>query len=137
MSSDSPISKPEPFRTKIGQKNGRNLCRFFFHVFVFVFFSCDFGGQPQFLAHSPFLGLSVGLTRPFDPALKPHCQGRESVVGIEGVAALNVNTFERGGASSVITPEPHIAFCNIFVHPLFPVFEPKLKNRSFLSVVAF
>ena len=36
------------------------------------------------------------------------------------------------------TPEPHIAFCPIFVHPLFPVFEPPYsKNGSFLSVVAF
>ena len=34
------------------------------------------------------------------------------------------------------TPEAHVAFCPIFVHPLFPVFEPIFKNGSFLSVVA-
>ena len=34
------------------------------------------------------------------------------------------------------TPEPHIAFCPIFVHSLFPVFEPMFENGSFLSVVA-
>ena len=34
------------------------------------------------------------------------------------------------------TPEPHIAFCPIFVHPLFPVFDPIFKNGTFLSVVA-
>ena len=26
------------------------------------------------------------------------------------------------------TPEPHIAFCPIFVHPLFPVFEPHIQK---------
>ena len=26
------------------------------------------------------------------------------------------------------TPEPHIAFCPIFVHPLFPVFEPNIQK---------
>ena len=26
------------------------------------------------------------------------------------------------------TPEPHIAFCPIFVHPLFPVFEPRIQK---------
>ena len=34
------------------------------------------------------------------------------------------------------TREPQIAFCPIFVHPLFPVFEPHIQNGSFLSVVA-
>ena len=34
------------------------------------------------------------------------------------------------------TPEPHIAFCPIFVHPLFPCLNPIFKNGSFLSVVA-
>ena len=34
------------------------------------------------------------------------------------------------------TPEHHIAFCPIFVHPLFPVIEPIFKKGSFLSVVA-
>ena len=34
------------------------------------------------------------------------------------------------------TPEPHVAFCSIFVHQLFPMFEPTIKNGSFLSVVA-
>ena len=26
------------------------------------------------------------------------------------------------------TPEPHVAFCPIFVHPLFPVFEPHVQK---------
>ena len=26
------------------------------------------------------------------------------------------------------TPEPHVAFCPIFVHPLFPVFEPHIQK---------
>ena len=34
------------------------------------------------------------------------------------------------------TPEPHIAFCPIFVHALFPCLNPMFKNGSFLSVVA-
>ena len=34
------------------------------------------------------------------------------------------------------TPEPHIAFCSIFVHPLLPCLNPIFKNGSFLSVVA-
>ena len=28
----------------------------------------------------------------------------------------------------VYTPEHHIAFCPIFVHPLFPVFEPHIQK---------
>ena len=34
------------------------------------------------------------------------------------------------------TPELHVAFCPIFVHPLFPCLNPIFKNGSFLSVVA-
>ena len=26
------------------------------------------------------------------------------------------------------TPEPYIALCHIFVHPLFPVFEPHIQK---------
>ena len=28
----------------------------------------------------------------------------------------------------LVTPEPHIAFCHIFVHLLFPVFEPHIQK---------
>ena len=32
-------------------------------------------------------------------------------------------------------PEPHIAFCHIFLHPLFPLFELHISKWVFLSVV--
>ena len=35
------------------------------------------------------------------------------------------------------TPEPHIACCFIFVHPLFSCLNPIFKNTGLLSVVAF
>ena len=44
----------------------------------------------------------------------------------------------RGESAGIFsyTPEPHIAFCPIFVHPFFPCLNPIFKNGSFLSVVA-
>ena len=61
------------------------------------------------------------------------------VVGGEGGEALRLTFLERGrGGIFSHTPEPHIVFCPIFVHPLFPVFELHiLKNGSFLYVIAF
>ena len=39
------------------------------------------------------------------------------------------STRELGGEGIFsYTPEPHIAFCPIFVHPLFPVFEPRIQK---------
>ena len=35
------------------------------------------------------------------------------------------------GVFLVIRPEPHVAFCHIFVHPLFPVFEPHIQKWVF------
>ena len=48
----------------------------------------------------------------------------------------NVKSYEDGWGIFSYMPELHIAFCLIFVHPLFPMFEPHIQKWSFLSVVA-
>ena len=35
---------------------------------------------------------------------------------------------KKGMVFSIIHPNPLIAFCPIFVHPLFPVFEPHIQK---------
>ena len=35
------------------------------------------------------------------------------------------------GVDFSYTPEPHVAFCSFFVHPLFPMFEPHIQKWVF------
>ena len=58
------------------------------------------------------------------------CHQINQLTTLKGIASRMLGSTPQVGKRGIFscTPEPHVAFCPIFVHPLFPVFEPHIQK---------